>query len=64
MKPEPSAIRIAWKIHWRQSRIIHRETVKQMCDATLYGTGYVEVGPDVLDFIRHIPLEDVVYIPA
>ncbi|MDB5405214.1 MAG: hypothetical protein JWL84_126 [Rhodospirillales bacterium] len=55
--------RAAWKIYWRQLRIIRRESAKAMTDCVLFGTGVVECGPDVPDFVRHVPVEKVVLSP-
>ena len=51
--------RANWKAYWRLMRILRRETSKAMDDMVIFGTGCVEIGPEVKDFIRHIPIEDV-----
>lgn len=55
--------RLFWKMYWRQSRIIRRETHKQLIDALYHGTGYVKIGDDVPDYIQHVSLHDI-FAPA
>lgn len=59
MKVKLSPARIWWKAYWRQLRIIRRETSKQWQDAMIYGTGFVQVGPEVPDGIKHIPVNEI-----
>jgi hypothetical protein len=59
MKRKLTPTRLWWKIYWRQLRIIKRETAKQYMDTMIFGTGFVEVGPEVPDGIRHIPIQNV-----
>ncbi len=47
-----------WKRYHRQIRIIRRECFEAATDVMLFGTGYVEHGPHVPDFVRHVPLSD------
>lgn len=53
--------RSTWKRFYRQMRIIRREQSKAFTDAMIFGTGVVYCGPDVPDFIRHVPIEHVVF---
>jgi hypothetical protein len=48
-----------WKLYYRQLRIIRREHMKQMLDIINFGTGFVEIGEDVPDYIRHVPLSEI-----
>lgn len=59
MKRKLTPARLQWKLWWRQLRIIRRETTKAWEDQMLFGTGYTQIGPDVPDGIRHIPLEQI-----
>jgi hypothetical protein len=59
MPKKISAARAAWKFWWRQQRIIRRESNKAATDTVLFGSGFVEIGPDVPDLIRHVPLKQV-----
>lgn len=53
--------RATWKLWYRQLRIIRRENTKAFMDAVVYGTGIVEIGENVPDLIRQVPLETVYY---
>ena len=59
MKRKLTPARLWWKLWWRQLRIIKRETTKQWQDTIIFGTGFVQIGPDRLDGIRHIPVDQI-----
>ncbi len=44
--------RAQWKTIWRQLRIVKREAAQAESDMMFFGTGYLETGPEVPDFIR------------
>lgn len=46
--------RPTWKAIWRQLRIVNRETMLAETDMAVFGTGYLETGPEVPDFIRRV----------
>lgn len=52
-----------WKVCHRQLRIIRRETAKAALDVRLFGAGCTEVGHHLPDYIRHIPIEKIKYMP-
>lgn len=52
--------RAQWKTIWRQQRIINRETRKADLDCHVFGTGFLEVGAHVPDFIRRVDPSTVV----
>lgn len=43
-----------WRAIWRQLRIVNRETQMADEDSLIFGTGYLETGPDIPDFIRRV----------
>lgn len=43
-----------WKAIWRQLRIVNRETALANQDMRMFGTGYLQTGPQVPDFIRRV----------
>lgn len=43
-----------WRAIWRQLRIVNRETGIAWQDAFIFGTGYIETGPEVPEFIRRV----------
>lgn len=49
-----SISRPQWRAIWRQLRIVNRETRMADEDALIFGTGYLETGPAVPDFIRRV----------
>lgn len=51
--------RAQWKVYWRQLRIIRRESWKAFEDQMLFGRSILEIGPEVPDLIRHVPLNMV-----
>lgn len=55
--------RAAWRVLWRQMRIINRETMKANVDLMAFGTGVIETGPDIPNFVRHIDLREVLQMP-
>lgn len=46
--------RATWKVIWRQLRIVKRETALANRDMLCFGTGYLQTGPGVPDFIRRV----------
>lgn len=46
--------RAQWKAIWRQLRIVNRETRAATEDLLIFGTGFIETGRDVPDFIRRV----------
>ena len=62
MKHKLTPARLWWKIYWRQLRIIKRETHKQYMDTLIFGIGFVQVGPNIPDGIRHIPRSEIIMI--
>lgn len=44
--------RAQWKIIWRQQRIINRETMRTTLDCVIFGTGFLEIGPEIPDLVR------------
>jgi hypothetical protein len=46
--------RSTWKIIFRQMRIINRESKMAYEDMIIFGTGCLQTGPDVPDFIRRV----------
>lgn len=55
----PDPIRKRWKAAYRQFRIIRRETRKAQLDMMCFGTGYVYIGPNAPDYIKHIPAPEI-----
>jgi predicted CoA-binding protein len=49
-----------WKALWRQLRVVNREASKALEDCLLFGSGACCVGENVPDFIRHVPLHEMV----
>lgn len=49
-----------WWIWYRQQRIIRRECFKASTDALLFGSGFVEVGSHLPDYIKHVPLKEFI----
>lgn len=49
-----SITRAQWKVIWRQLRIVNREAAKAQFDCMVFGTGYLQIGDDVPDFIRRV----------
>jgi hypothetical protein len=43
-----------WKVLWRQLRIVNREHKRAFEDMLIFGTGCLETGPEVPDFIRAV----------
>lgn len=56
--------RATWKYLYRQYRIVVRESWKAHMDMVLFGSGYVKIGSDIPDYIRHVPIEDVVIMES
>lgn len=46
--------RAQWRALYRQLRIVNRETLLAWEDIFIFGTGYLQTGPDVPDFIRRV----------
>lgn len=46
--------RVEWRAIWRQLRIVNRETRMADQDCAIFGTGFLQTGPDVPDFIRRV----------
>jgi len=46
--------RAQWKALWRQLRIVNREVRIATEDCVIFGTGFIETGPQVKDFIRRV----------
>lgn len=46
--------RAQWKVLWRQLRIVNREVAIASEDCAIFGTGFLETGPQVQDFIRRV----------
>lgn len=46
--------RAQWKALWRQLRIVNREVKVASEDSAIFGTGFLETGPQVKDFIRRV----------
>lgn len=49
-----------WKKIWRQQRIINREAAKADLDCLIFGTGFLEIGPEIPDFIRRVDPSSIV----
>lgn len=43
-----------WRALWRQLRIVNRETRMASDDCLTFGTGFIETGAHVPDFIRRV----------
>lgn len=50
--------RATWKWWYRKMRICRRETSKAAVDMLVYGSGFVQMGPDIPDFVRHVPFDE------
>jgi len=53
-----TSVRAFWYLWYRQLRIVRRESWKAYEDMVLFGTGFVKIGEDIPDLIRHIPIEE------
>jgi hypothetical protein len=53
-----SPARAWWYAVYRGMRIVRRECVKAARDVLLFGTGVVETGESIQDYIRHVPVEE------
>lgn len=58
-KKQISPARRIWKVFYRRLRIIRRESLKATVDMMIFGNGAVEIGPDIPDGIRHVPIESM-----
>lgn len=53
--------RAAWKIWYRQWRIVQRECAKASCDMLIFGNGFVRISED--GFVNHV-FPQAIYMDA
>ena len=56
MSKQINPMRVAWKWWYRKLRIARRESSKAFVDMLIHGSGFVQIGHDVPDLIRHLPI--------